>query len=183
MKLSVQMLGALESNSLAKQLYQTAFPKEEQLSWWLLRLLTIQKDVNFNCYYEGDQLCGFTYTVQDGKILFVMFLAVRADLRSKGYGSAILSKLKQDHPECQIVLNVEPIIDTAENLQERIARMHFYEKNGFFDTGYNIDEVGGTFRVLSTCQTVDADAYLRVFQKMSFGLWKPKMTKIDDVKQ
>jgi hypothetical protein len=56
--------------------------------------------------------------------------------------------------------------------------MRFYEKNGFFDTGYNIAEVGGVFRVLSTVPELDVRAYRNVFRKLSFGLWNPEIMKI-----
>ena len=165
--------------SKAKQLYQSAFPKEEQVPFLLLRLLTLIKGVELTCYSENGQFCGFTYTVTEGNVVFVLFFAVNAELRGKGYGTAILAYLKAQNPNRSIILNVEPLDIEAENAEERIRRMRFYEKNGFFDTGYDIEEIGGTFRVLATKKEIDMNAYLRVFRKMSFGLWKPKWMKVD----
>jgi hypothetical protein len=90
-----------------------------------------------------------------------------------------LAYLKEKNPDRSVILNVEPLDDEAENAEERIRRIRFYEKNGFFDTGYDIEEIGGTFRVLATEKEINMDEYLRVFGKMSFGLWKPKWTKVD----
>ena len=111
--------------------------------------------------------------------VIVLFFAVNADFRGRGYGSAILTYLKEKNPNRSVILNVEPLDEEAENAEERIRRMRFYEKNGFFDTGYDIEEIGGTFRVLATEKEIDMEAYLRVFGKMSFGLWKPKWAKVD----
>ncbi len=164
----------------AKELYISAFPKYERLPWWVLRLLTLNKNANITCYYDEEQFCGFTYDVTTDSILFLMFFAVNDELRGKGYGSAILEYLKKNHPDKAVTLNVEPIDPTAENAHERVRRIEFYKKNGFFDTNHNIDEVGGTFRVLSTKMELDKEAYLKAFTGITLGLWRPKITKLDN---
>ncbi len=161
-----------------RNLYRTAFPKEEQLPWWLVRCFILQKGVDLTGYYDGEAFAGFTFTATEGEILFVLFLAVPDGSRGKGYGSEILNYLKQNYPGKTILLNVEPLDESAENNDQRIRRMAFYRKNGFYDTGYNIREVGGVFRVLSSTPEMNQDAYLRVFRKMSFGLWRPEITKV-----
>ena len=86
--------------------------------------------------------------------------------------------MREIDPRRQILLNVELVDPEAENYAQRLQRMAFYEKNGFFDTGYDIDEVGGTFRVLASDPNPDMAAYLRVFSHMSWGLWKPPIRKV-----
>ena len=161
-----------------KNLYLTAFPKEELLPWWILRLMTLPQGVELTGYYDKDRFCGFTHTTVSGDILFVMFFAVSESLRGQGYGTAILHTLRDNNPGKQIVLNVEPVDVPADNMAQRQSRMRFYSKNGFYDTGYNIAEVGGIFRVLSTNPALDTKAYLQVFAKLSCGLWRPKITKV-----
>ena len=78
------------------------------------------------------------------------------------------------------MLNVELLDKSAANYTDRVRRMNFYKKNGFFDTKHNIDEVGGTFRVLSTSQNMDKEKYVRVFMSMTFGIWKPPVTKVEE---
>ena len=114
-----------------------------------------------------------TFSAATDKVLFVLFLAVAADVRGQGYGSAILEKLRQSYPAHTILLNVELLDPQADNYAQRVQRMHFYKKNGFYDTGYDIDEVGGTFRVLSTAPRLCVADYLQVFGKISYGFWKP----------
>ena len=162
-----------------KKLYQTAFPKEELLPWWIVRLLTIQKCVDLTGYYREETFAGFTFTATTEDILFVLFFAVEENSRGKGFGSEILQYLKDSNSGKTIVLNVEPVDERAENNDQRIRRMAFYKKNGFYDTGYNIREVGGVFRVLATAPELDTAAYGKVFRKMSLGLWRPEMTKIE----
>ena len=160
----------------AKNTYQQAFPKYERLPWWVLRLTTLHKDIDITSFFDDCNFIGFTHTTITNEILFIMFFAIRNDLQGKGYGSEILKYFKEKYPNHAITLNVEPLDEKASNATQRMARMKFYQKNGFFDTGYNIDEVGGTFQVLSTKQHLDFCAYRKVFQKLSIGLWHPKIT-------
>ena len=166
--------------ALAKKLYLTSFPKEELIPWWIVLLLINKKCVNFNCHYENGHFCGFTFTANEGNVLFVLFFAIEENLRHKGYGSAILEHLKSVYPNCEIYLNVELLDENADNFNERVKRVEFYKKNGFFDTKHNIREVGGVFRVLATTKDISPDDYIRVFKKMSFGLWTPKIWKANN---
>ena len=159
-----------------KNLYHTAFPKEERLPWWLLRLWNGSGLADITAYYEADTFCGFTFSASRGEILFVVFFAVADGLRGQGYGSAILSYLKEENPEKTILLNVELLDKNAENNPQRIRRMAFYKKNGIYDSGYNVREVGGAFRVLGSKPEWAPRAFRRVYQKLSFGLWRPPIT-------
>ena len=168
--------------SLIKKLYMEAFPKEERIPWLFLQVLPVLTGTRLTAYYDGELFCGFTYSAAFENTLLVLFLAVEVGLRGKGYGSKILEHLKQSDPNRTILLNVELLDPQADNYSQRLQRMAFYQKNGFYDTGYDIDEVGGTFRVLATTPEPDMDAYLRVFAHISFGFWKPPIRKITEKK-
>ncbi len=161
-----------------KALYKSAFPKKEQLPWSILRLAAMEKHSAINAYLDGDSFCGFTFSTSIDGVYFIMFFAVDASLRGMGYGSKILSKIKEENSDKTVILNIEPIIDGAENLEERKRRLAFYQKNGFYDTGYLVREVGGVFTVMATEEKIDASAYKKVFKALTFGIWdveiKPK---------
>lgn len=172
-------MNLIEGKELAKAklLYHHAFPKEERLPWWVLRLMTAKTGVELTTYYDKSKFVGFVHTTVTQNMLFIMFFAVQEDIQGNGYGSAILEHLKQKHAGKVIIVNVEPLDDHAENADQRRQRMRFYEKNGFFDTGYDIAEVGGIFRILSTNRELNPNEYLQVFRKLSFGFWRPKITR------
>lgn len=157
------------------QLYRQAFPKEERLPWWLLRLNTRRKGVDLTAWVEGDRFCGFTASVTVEKLHFLLFFAVAEEYRGQGYGSAVLSALKNTYQT--VVLNVEPLLPQAENLDQRRKRFAFYEKNGFFDTGFYVWEIGGKFRVLSTTAELEVPAYKAIFKKFSMGFWNVKILR------
>ena len=183
MNLSAKIFKQARNRAEIKNIYFRSFPKYEQLPWWILRFLTVRKGIEINGYYDGEALCGFTYTIEAGKILFVLFFAVNEELRGKGYGSAILKYLKENNPDKSVLLNVELLDPNADNFDERVRRFRFYEKNGFYNTKYDIEEVGGVFRVLATTPTFDQEEYLCVFRKMSFGFWKPKIMRAEEFDQ
>ena len=159
----------------AKALYHTAFPKEERLPWWLLRLNARRSGIDLTAFMDGDTFCGFTASATAGNMHFLLFFAIPEDLRGRGYGSAILSQLRQNYEV--VTLNVELLDETAPHSPQRLQRFAFYQKNGFFDTGYHVWEVGGKFRVLGTEPQLDVAAYKRIFKKLSLGAWNVKLQK------
>lgn len=160
-----------------KNLYMTAFPKEERIPWPLVRLNALRRNIDLTAFLDGDTFCGFTYSVTCGDLHFLLFFAVDDSLRSQGYGSAILSALKETY--ATVVLNIEPLVEDAPNLPERRHRYGFYRHNGFFDTGYHVWEVGGMFRVLSTKAELDVPSYQKLFLRLTLGLWKVKVLKAE----
>ena len=64
-------------------------------------------------------------------MVYVCFFAVGVSYRSCGYGSEILSRLKELYPAYQIVLDIEAADESAPNLVQRIRRRDFYRRNGY----------------------------------------------------
>ena len=64
-----------------------------------------------------------------------MFLAVDSKLRSKGCGSLMLKEIQSLYPENKVIVSIERCDKTVENLEQRLRRKRFYEKNGFLSTG------------------------------------------------
>lgn len=171
----IDILKAPEIEKQAKKLYYSAFPKEERLPWWILRLNAHRKDIDLTAWMDGDVFVGFTASVTVEKMHFLLFFAVDATLRGKGYGSAVLSVLREEYGS--ITLNVELLDEAAPNYSQRLQRFAFYQKNGFLDTGYDVWEVGGRFRVLAT-QQLDVTQYKQIFRKLSLGLWDVRILKV-----
>ena len=158
------------------RLMRTAFPQNEQIPIWLLRVLAFRKSVNFRAFYEDEQFCGILYTVEDDKYIFVLYLAVNDRIRSKGYGTKILDWLKQ-HTEKIIVLNVEAINPSAGNALQREKRITFYSRNGIFDTGYRFIDEDETYSVLaSDIDYFDSKEYEMLLSRFSFGTYKKHIT-------
>ncbi|WP_458407215.1 hypothetical protein [Anaerotignum sp.] len=158
-----------------KELQKKAFPKEEQYPLWLLRLLSVRKGIDYQAYHEKDLFCGITYTSATEKMLYILYLAVNDNIRSKGYGIQILELLKKKHNEKEIVLNVEPLDELAENCEQRRKRMDFYHRNGFRDTGYRLVDVTGEYMILSTAKKLSVENYREAISRIGMNLYKPKV--------
>lgn len=159
------------------RLMKTAFPSNEQMPIWLLKLLAWQRGVNFNAYYEECCLCGISYTVENKTMVFVFYLAVNDSIRSKGYGSRILQYVKEHTEGKNIVLNVEAIKPNVPNIEQRKNRIRFYQKNGIEDTGYTFADGGEVYSVLSSDPAhFQPKEYERLLKKFSLGLYRKKIS-------
>jgi hypothetical protein len=142
-----------------KILYHEAFPRREQIPFSVLRLMAHRKGINFLAFYEEDELCGMTYLVRDQWTVFVLFLAIDGRKRDRGYGTRILRWLKSRFPDCEIVLEIEPLDEEqAPNHMQRKKRMEFYERSGIRDTGWEVYEGDVRYWLLSS-EGRDFDPY------------------------
>ncbi len=112
------------------------FPKEELMPMWLLHLITKKKNYDFSAYYDNDLFVGITFTINSKETLFIFYIAVNDKIQSKGYGSKLLDNLFEEYKDKPISLFIETMDEkNASNYEQRVKRLAFYEKNGFFHTG------------------------------------------------
>ena len=69
-------------------------------------------------------------------------------------GTRLLAELERRHPGCAIVLDIEPVIAEpviaeADNAEQRRRRFSFYERSGFRDTGYAVQDSTGEYWTLA----------------------------------
>ena len=151
------------------KLMSTAFPPEERIPIWVLNLLSKKRNVNFNAWYDNKELCGITYTIESEKMMFLLYFAVNSKLRSKGYGSRIIHELKQTAGGREIILNVEKPDQSAENNAQRVQRIAFYERNGFYQSEFDLCIEGTDYLVFSTNVVPDKTEFDRIFKKYHIG--------------
>ena len=182
MRLDKKEIGV--DRQLARQvraLYREAFPKEERIPWWLLRLNSMREGIELTAWLAGESLYGFTAGVTQGGMHMLLYFAVESSLRGKGCGSAILEALKQNYDT--VALHVEPLEASAPNYAQRLRRYGFYRRNGFEDAGWDVWEVGGKYRILANhCKTA-VGLYPQAFRKLTFGLWDGRLQKAEGEKE
>ncbi len=184
----LQQIDLTKNKELAKQakaIYLEAFPRTERMPWWILKLMARRKALMLAGYTDMGKLCGMTYHIETQNAVMVLYLAIDGNQRGHGYGSALLSCLRENYRDKAILLHIEPVDDpTAANAEERRRRLAFYQKNGFCDTGYDVTEIGGCFRVLSEGRKTDiVKEYKQAFRSLSFGLWNVKIEKSKESEQ
>ncbi len=173
----IPVTNRLDNYNEVKTLYDRAFPTSEKFPYWLLRLMSLRKGFEYTAYYDGNKFCGLSYVISNATDAFVLYLAVNDRVRSKGYGTIILERIKEKYAGKQISLNVEPIDENADNLGQRKKRICFYENNGFAVTNYGMVTGGEQYWILSNNENFNQKRYRKVIAKLSFGLFVPEISK------
>lgn len=130
-------------------LMQTVFPPEELVSYDLLLDYAERDGIDFFAVIDGVEFVGLTYCIEFEEYVYLFYLAISPDLQSRGYGSRVLAELKKRYHLKTIVLEAESTDVDADNLDQRLARACFYERNGFSRLAFKIDEEGVIYDVFA----------------------------------
>ncbi len=133
--MATKQITSTNADEQLKQLYQTAFPKNEQIPWDDLMRLIDEMSLDFTAYYDDDDFVGFTIVYPRPTFNWYWYFAVREELRGKGIGQKILSQLIKKYEGQPCVLDMEsPYQEPCDNPEQRKRRHEFYLRNGFRDT-------------------------------------------------
>ena len=116
---------------------------------------------SFYAVSDNNEFVGLVYTISVKKLTYVFFLAVKEELRGKGYGTKILDKIKKVSSDKTVILMIEDTQkEDCDNLKERLERLKFYEKNGFSKLNIKINEAGVDYELLGTSLNVTQADFL-----------------------
>ena len=134
-------LDPANANEDVRRLYESAFPKEEQIPWKDLMRLMKTMSLDFTVYYEDGNLVGLTIVYPRKQFNWFWYFAVPEELRGQGIGQRILTQLIEKYGGQSNILDMESPEQVCENSEQRKRRHAFYLRNGFRDTG-----VGKSFK-------------------------------------
>ena len=129
-----KQITASNADLAIRQLYESAFPKEEQIPWSDLLRLIDEMHLEFTAYYEGEDLVGFFIIYPRPTFNWYWYFAVREELRGKGYGQQILAMVIERYNGQTSVFDMESPRQECGNIEQRKRRHAFYLRNGFRDT-------------------------------------------------
>ena len=141
MQLKDFQLDPANANEDVRCLYESAFPKEEQIPWKDLMRLMKTMSLDFTVYYEDGNLVGLTIVYPRSQFNWFWYFAVPEELRGQGIGQCILTQLIEKYKGKSNILDMESPEQVCENSEQRKRRHAFYLRNGFRDT-----EVGKSFK-------------------------------------
>ena len=154
MQLKNFQLNPANANEDVRRLYESAFPKEEQIPWKDLMRLMKTMSLDFTVYYEdcdafaeansaaeSSRLLGLTIVYPRKQFNWFWYFAVPEELRGQGIGQRILTQLIEKYKGQSNILDMESPEQVCENSEQRKRRHAFYLRNGFRDTG-----VGKSFK-------------------------------------
>ena len=163
-----------ENIKLIKDLYRESFPKNERFEFKHLIKSSKRKYNSFFAVYDNNNLIGLTYLTFDKNIVFILYLSVSSKYRDKGYGSQILRALKDGYKNHDFILDIEALKEDAENYEQRLKRVKFYEKNGFYLTNLAMQYKGEEYEYMCTNKNLNITDKLivRLFSKLFSPLYQ-----------
>ena len=153
-----------EEYNKIKKIYFEAFPKEERIPLYFLKLKSKKENIDFLNIYDEETWIGFIYIVSYKDISFISFLAIDKSFRGKGYGSKVLKNIIEKYKNNRIILNIEEIDVNADNYMQRLKRKKFYEKNGFKDNNLKIKEVKIMYEMMYYKDKVSRNEYDKIME-------------------
>lgn len=161
-----------------KSIFKYSFPKEERMPFFMMLLLSKTQNMEFISFYDGDTLCGFVYMASNQNITFIIYLAVDEQLRSKGYGSCMISDIQQMYPNNKIVLYIDQPDEDALDKEQRIKRKAFYLRNNFKESGYLVQSTPKVLQeVLVKNGAFVEYEFLQALKQCSNGMLKADLKK------
>jgi len=167
--------------NMIEQLYDEAFPKQEQVPMGILLSRAKSKNIHFEAYYDGDIFIGFTYVMIGKDITYLFYLATSAEVRGKGYGEQILNLIKNNNLKQRLVLTCMAEDEEADDNDLRLRRQNFYLRNGYTHAGFSCNMNGNHMVAFTQNGKVSTEEFLAVFKKfwgaIMFIFFKPKINK------
>ena len=155
-----------------KALYNEAFPEKERIIGTFddfINQVNTDKRFELNLIYavpldDGtNQLVAFSYNLVEEDYFYGIFVAIKKEYRTKGYGKKIINYFKGNQAKNKhFFLCAEKVEDTAENKQQRINRQAFFHKLGFsvVESDIVINGVSFDFYSLNKVTHDEVDRYI-----------------------
>lgn len=118
--------------SEVKKLFVSSFPEYERHSF--SSLFSVKRH-NFLAALNDGKVVGMLFTLENDEFLYVLYLAVHPDMRGSGIGTTLLDKARKLASGRPVILDIEKPYAEHSEFTQRKLRKHFYEKNGFADSG------------------------------------------------
>ena len=147
------------------------FPKDELMPMWLINLLSKKKNYSLIGYYDEDLFVGLTFTIESKESLFLFYLAVNDTIHSKGYGSKILEILHEKYNDKKIILLIEALDPLADNYNQRVKRLAFYERNKIKLTGLKAGFKEPILEILSTDENLKVSECKKLFRGIPMKIY------------
>ena len=150
-------------------LFVTAFPRNERPpADYYFSSFSNPNNALFGFYDEG-KFIGFSSISLYKDICYIFFLAVEENERDKGYGSQIISLIKEKYNKYTILLCYEEVDEKYPDFAMRKRREQFYFRNGFKKNPLMSDEFGVIYQTaVIGDRIVTFEEYQEIF-KNGFG--------------
>lgn len=166
----------MERFAEVEALQREAFPPNESYSMEQILSLSESPTVEYLSFWEEDQLCGILFFNVGATMVYLFYLAVNPAIRSKGYGGKLLGWLMDRYPDKAVVGNIEAVGFDADNEEQRVRRLSFYERHGFRRLPLRLSDDSGLYDIISTGGTFSEEEYMRLIKELGFDAYHPTVS-------
>lgn len=178
--MTTKQITAANADEQIRQLYQTAFPEEEQIPWTDLMRLVEQMPLDFTAYYDGEEFIGFFIVYPRPSYNWFWYFAVCEEKRGKGYGQQILTDVIERYKNNSNILDIESPAHPSPNPEQRKRRHAFYLRNGFRDTHVYRSFDGNAFTIIMMGEgTFTIEDYDDILEELK-QYWWPDIMIIEE---
>ncbi|MBO8463219.1 MAG: GNAT family N-acetyltransferase [Firmicutes bacterium] len=163
-----------------KQLYETAFPKEERKPFFLLQWQMKRKVMEI-LSIEENGFVGLLISSFYKDLVLIEFLAIDDKRRGEGLGSKVLDLAKKRYQARRVVLEIEIPDENAAISDNKVRRKEFYARNGFLPAGVEVMFHGVPMMLLTIDgKSVTFAEYKKLYQNTS-GYLITSLLKISEL--
>lgn len=163
------------------KIYEESFSQNNRFPKFLLYFNTFRKKAKLLVIRVDNEICGFIYLIFYKDMVFILYLAITASERNKGYGGMLLQWCLTNYKNKDFYLNIDEINANFDDYKIRKKRCEFYLKNKFYLTNYL--SVNDNFKgnILSLKKDLNVERYKKIDKKISvwFLTSKDKIEKIN----
>ena len=151
-------------------LYRTAFPAAEQKPFALILHCLRQGKMDVWCINRDGKFSGLATTMKHKDLVLIDYLAVAANCRGAGVGTAALAELRKCYTGKSLFLEIESVYEDAPNIVQRQRRKAFYLRCGLTPMHMMVRLGGVNMEVLGFDCKVDYESYFALY-KHNVGEW------------
>lgn len=159
------------------RLYQSAFPRCEKKPFSMIRAM--HKKGKSDVWYCEDRgnFVGLVITINGPDKVLLDYLAVHRKHRGQGVGSELLRQMRQQYTGKGVFLEIEQVIESAENYEERKRRKRFYLSNGMTELGVLVELFGVDMELLGYDCKLTFEEY-HAFYRDNYNAWAAEHVKL-----
>lgn len=145
-------------------LYQTTFPASEKKPFSIIRSMNKKGKSDVWYVQNRGKFAGFVITINGDDIILLDYLAVASHMRGKGIGSIILQKMRKLYIGKGVFLEIETVLEKADNIEERKRRKQFYLQNGMTEMHVLANLFGVNMELLGFDCILDFEGYQNFYR-------------------
>lgn len=144
-------------------LYKKAFPSYERKPFSLIFNTFIKNQCDVWSIEDHDQFVGLAITLNFKDLVLLDYFAIEEGLRGLGYGTKVISLLKQKYNTKRLFIEIESTLECCDNLSERKQRKNFYLKNGMKELNTLANVFGTNMELLSYSTNITFEDYYSIY--------------------